>query len=168
MLDQRSCNPSLSSEENKKIQQIRLSFLQGQEDELLRIRPIIRESWLRCRQFGVDPHARDAPLVLSPEEVERLRLENQLCRAGEPVLRLLEEALYGPFIITITDPQSKLLEISGDPKALRVAERLNSFLGSEWSEHQVGTEASSLSSTLDSPVQVHWSEHYCELLHDWA
>lgn len=160
--------PACYSPEANEIRNIRSRFLAGERVNLDLLRPTIRDSWLRCKDWGVDPVQQRAPLNLHPEEARLLKKNTVLLKAAENAVGMLHDSLDGPYVVTITDQNSQLLEIIGNPDAVKVAEDQNSALGSEWSERQIGTEASSLCSSLGRSVQVSWSEHYWERLSEWV
>ena len=170
MVQHKSIIPSEFSQEARDVRRIRERFIAGEDEQLQLLRPIVRDSWLRCREYGVNPGVKSAPVVLNQEEARGIKDDNILCEAAAPVLHFLYEALEGrTFLVLLADPQCRLLDIFGDFKALEQAARLNVVVGSQWSEKQVGTDALAVSSVLRTPVQIHWSEHYCEQIgHGWA
>ena len=170
MVEHKSIIPNEFSQEARDVRRIRERFIAGEDEQLELLRPVVRDSWLRCREYGVNPGVKSAPIVLSQEEARGVRNDNILCEAAAPVLHFLCEALEGhTFLVLLADPQCRLLDIFGDFKALEQATRLNVVVGSQWSEKQVGTDALAVSSVLRTPVQIHWSEHYCEQIgHGWA
>ncbi|HZP41817.1 MAG TPA: sigma-54-dependent Fis family transcriptional regulator [Candidatus Binatia bacterium] len=149
------------------VRRLRDRFLAGRGDGLDALRPIVRDSWLRCRSAGVDPALCAAPIILSRSEAESLRAQSPLRDAAAPVLRMLEKALDGHcFLVLLADPQCRPVEVLGHPRALDAAERINVVLGSQWSEDKVGTDALAVSAVLGVPVQIHWAENYAEILGD--
>lgn len=166
---QKSFIPSESSEEARQVRKALERFLRGKEEWLEGVRPLVRDSWLRCRERAVDPGTKAAPIVLSQEQARNLQEENTLSKSAAPVLRFLYEALWGNyFFAALADSQCRLLEIVGHPKALDRAKQVNGVPGSQWSEDQVGTDSLATSLHLGMPVQIHWSEHYCEIGQRWA
>jgi transcriptional regulator of acetoin/glycerol metabolism len=159
-----------SSQQAQHVRAAREQFLAGRDDGLDKVRPIVRDSWLRCRAHGVDPGSNAAPIVLSQHQAEDLRKDSVLRKVAAPVLHLLSEVLEDHrYLLLLSDSFCRPLEITGNSLALDGGERINVVPGSQWCEAQVGTDALAVSSFLDAPVQIHWSEHYCELLGDnWA
>ena len=142
-------------------------FIAGKSDRLERLRPIIRDSWLRC-QHHVDPRITAAPTALSKDEMESVREGDPLYRAAAPVLRLLVEALNGErCVFTLLDRDLRQLEIAGHPKVIEASEEINGIVGSQWREDQMGTEAG-LCLVTRAPVQVSLFEHYCEAAQSWV
>lgn len=170
MVQHKCIIPNEFSKEARDVRRIWERFIAGEDEQLELLRPVVRDSWLRCREYGVNPGVKSAPIVLSQEEARSVKNDNILCEAAAPVLHFLCEALEGrTFLVLLADPQCRLLDIFGDFKALEQATRLNVVVGSQWSEAQVGTDALAVSSMLRTPVQIHWSEHYCEQIGDgWA
>jgi transcriptional regulator of acetoin/glycerol metabolism len=162
-----------SNESSKQAQRVRTAreqFLAGRGIGIGDVRPIVQDSWLRCRTHQVDPGSKAAPIVLSQRQAEDLRKDSLLCKAAAPVLHLLKEVLEDHrYLLLLSDSSCRPLEIAGNSQALDGAERINVVFGSQWCEAQVGTDALAVSSFLDAPVQIHWSEHYCEQIGDnWA
>jgi sigma-54 dependent transcriptional regulator, acetoin dehydrogenase operon transcriptional activator AcoR len=143
-------------------------FVAGDDANLATVDPVVRESWLRCREKGVDPGQNAAPIVLAKHEIEELRRAT-LLDAAAPTLEFMRAAIEGHRVVVIlADAQCRPLEIFGDPRAVRRAEGINCVVGSQWLEHQVGTDAMTLCCQLNMAVQTRWFEHYCALGHRWA
>lgn len=147
--------------------------LQAWRDYVLRgrshdaLRDVIRRSWSRCRESGVDP---------GQEKCWDIRDEREL---GEEY-RLLRELsldvqteIYGlirsqGLLVTVSERRGYLLAMFGDVKALRAADRLNFGPGANWSEGSVGTNAIGTALTCGHPLRVQGTEHYCESHHGWV
>ncbi|MGD9763199.1 MAG: sigma-54-dependent Fis family transcriptional regulator [Candidatus Binatia bacterium] len=155
------------SAEARIVRNLRDRFLAGRDDGLEAVRPVIRESWLRCRAGGVDPGLKAAPLILSADAVRARRERSELRQAAAPVLRMLCKALDGRcFLVVLADADCHPIEVLGHPQALDAAEQINVVPGSQWRENQVGTDALAVSALLGVPVQIHWAENYVEMLGD--
>lgn len=144
-------------------------FLSDRDEPSEVVRPLVRDSWLRCRTQGVDPHLSAAPIVLERSQAHDVWKRSLLCDAALPVLQLLQQALEGhSFLISVSDAECCVLETIADPKSRAAAESVNSAPGAQWTEDRIGTQASGVARVLDAPVQIYWYEHYCEVLHTWT
>src|SRR5438093_1554778 len=77
--------------------------------EVHRIRPIVRESWLRSRAQGTDPSLPAAPIVLSESDIEELR-RSDLAQVGDEVVRrMFEAADHGALIASIIDELGRVV-----------------------------------------------------------
>ncbi|MGD9764581.1 MAG: sigma-54-dependent Fis family transcriptional regulator [Candidatus Binatia bacterium] len=160
-------NVQRSSEESRRIRRIRERFLAGNDAELGALRPIVRGSWLRSRAHAVDPRIRAAPIVLGQTAARTLRENDVLKAAATPVMHFLVEALDRALVL-LSDAQCRPIDIRGGARTLDEAAQINVVIGSQWSEDQVGTDAVAVSTLLDRPVQIHWSEHYSDLGERWS
>ena len=156
-----------SSEESRRVRRLRERFLAGRDDRLDDLRPVVRSSWLRSRGHRVDPAIRAAPIVLAQTSARTLREHDTLKSAAAPVLRFLCEAIDRSLVI-LADAQCRPIDIRGGARTLDEAAQINVVVGSQWSEDRVGTDALAVSTLLDQPVQIHWSEHYSELGERWT
>jgi sigma-54 dependent transcriptional regulator, acetoin dehydrogenase operon transcriptional activator AcoR len=155
--------------ESRRIQSTWHSFVEnGHEGALSEVRPIVRDSWIRCRRAGLDPGIRRAPIVLSRDGLAEAR-SGRLFETAAPVARLLSEVVHGQkAIVALADAQGRVLEIYGEEKDSSEVEAVNAVPGSRWTESDTGTDAHPCSLYLDAPVQIYWFENYLEVLHDWT
>lgn len=147
-------------------------FVTGDFDHgsLAKLRPIIRDSWLRCRKNGVDARRRSAPTVLSSEQLEQMRRDEPLLSAAEPIARALADAMdTEPAAWTVLDAEARiLLQLVPSSKTKDALESLNGFQGSHWSENYMGTDAVSSALLLDQPATVILHEHYLGSVQHWT
>ncbi|HZP41790.1 MAG TPA: sigma 54-interacting transcriptional regulator [Candidatus Binatia bacterium] len=154
------------SGETRRVRQIRDRFLAGRDDGLERLRPIVRGSWLRSRAHAVDPGIRAAPLLVSDDRLSG-PVPETLKAAAAPVLVFLSDAIDRALVL-LSDAHCRPIDIRGSQRAIDAAAAINVVLGSQWSEDRVGTDALAVSTLLDTPIQIHWSEHYGELGNRWT
>lgn len=134
------------------------------------VRKVIAESWLRCRQAGVnhlDGYCLD---FLSREELLALREERkQLLDIARPIMETLFKCVQGSgFIVVLITEAGYILENIGDPEILEMAKTLNFLPGANWLEESVGTNAIGTSLAIGSAIQVSGAEHYCSKHHAWT
>jgi transcriptional regulator of acetoin/glycerol metabolism len=144
-------------------------FVSGQNPGLHSLRPVVRDSWLRCRQHGVDVTRRTAPTDLSSAELNEFQHDNPLFDGAHPLLQMVLKALgEAPVLVSLADAQGRLLESIGSGIAGAVAEEINAKPGSRWTEEQMGTDAVPTCLAVDAPVQISGFENYVEAFHAWA
>jgi transcriptional regulator of acetoin/glycerol metabolism len=143
-------------------------FVTGNETQLEKVRPVIRESWQRSRSLGVDPALRKLPTTLDPEELSRRCQQNaHLLQAGREVFAFLSQLLtVEAFSIGITDREGNLLYSDCPPHCFAKREEINGFPGVGMQEGSLGTNAAAMALRLDQPFQIYWHEHYVEMAHD--
>ncbi|GGO83525.1 hypothetical protein GCM10011348_27510 [Marinobacterium nitratireducens] len=126
------------------------------------VRPVVEDSWRRCRQ-QVDPDLREAPQSVSGAELERRRYrESELRMAAAPVLRRAGELLFrADSLVLLTDAEGIVMDVEGDLDIRRDAAGVNLSIGSCWSERSVGTNAMGTALASGEAVQLHGAEHYC-------
>jgi transcriptional regulator of acetoin/glycerol metabolism len=71
------------------------AFMAGDSRGLEKVRPVIRDSWRRCHQLGVDPHRSCLPLVLSAEDIEAAQEGVDLVAVAAPVFEAVLHAWEG-------------------------------------------------------------------------
>lgn len=145
-------------------------FVCGGNDKLDGLRPIVRESWLRCRRTGVDQWKKNAPVALSPVQVLATAKELPWFPPAARVASVLAEAIKGTVAsVTLADAQARvILQLYGTAKAREELERINGVEGSQWIEAEVGADALPTALFLDKPLQISWYEHYLQVVHNWA
>jgi len=155
------------SEATRRLRRIRERFLAGRDDGLDTLRSPVRESWLRSRSHAVDPSMRAAPLVVPPGLAHATPAADALKAAAAPVLAFLCDAIDRALVL-LSDAQCRPIDIRGSRRTVDEAAQINVVLGSQWSEDRVGTDALAVSALLDTPIQIHWCEHYGELGDRWT
>ncbi len=132
-----------------------------------RVRPEIINSWVRCREFNVDPLSDSVMVLLSAEKfAERKSKQAHLIKVAQPYIKLLSEyAVDSGFIIFLSDNLGTVLILDGDRDELQKQRETNLVEGAIWSEQSAGTNAVGTSIFTQSPLQVVGKEHYCALQH---
>ena len=92
------------------------AFMSGQDQGLEKVRPVIRESWLRAQRLGVNPYVREIPLALSAEDLEDLQERADLAYVATPVLETTIKAWNKEcFLIGLSDRYGRVLYLNGHP-----------------------------------------------------
>ncbi|MHB9093925.1 MAG: diguanylate cyclase [Eubacteriales bacterium] len=131
------------------------------------IRPIITESWQRCRQIGIDPLCLPGNVHISRQELEdRKASKKELFDAAGPFVEGLFSVIQGSeFLIGLADENCCLLEVYGDQATLENARNLDVIPGADWNEDIRGNNAIGTAIVLRGPVQLTGAEHYLKIMH---
>jgi two-component system sensor histidine kinase KdpD len=127
-------------------------------------RPMILESWRRCRTMQVNPSLRYAPLAVTHEvQLTHLREASQLLmRAARPVMSHLSDFLADSgYVIVLSDADGCLLMVIGDAGVRRRLAHIDFVSGGDWSEAAAGTNALGTALVDGHVVQLLGAEHYC-------
>ncbi|HTJ27268.1 MAG TPA: helix-turn-helix domain-containing protein [Candidatus Limnocylindria bacterium] len=121
----------------------------------------IVESWERCRELGVDPGLKRAPLY--DDLAVRRAANERLLAAADPVLKHLADEFVGTgYVVVITDAAGRLLDVAGDLDARRRLARIEFEPGADWSEAAAGTNAIGTALADRRPLQLLAAEHFCD------
>lgn len=133
------------------------------------VRPVIAESWMRCRDHGLDPWRVERVAIGWSELQARLRRRWAVIEAARPFMRSLHELVAGSgFVVCLCDEEGFLLELVGDPEAEGAAEQIWLEPGVNWAERVMGTTGIGVSLATGSPIQVCGAEHYWVGCHPWT
>ncbi|MFZ5643504.1 MAG: sigma-54-dependent Fis family transcriptional regulator [Bacillota bacterium] len=146
------------------------AFAEGNEKGLQMVRPIVRESWERCRRAGVNPYQKVVSTVLSPEALEERREKNRVwLQIARPVMETLYRFVAGSgFVVAVTDCDGYLMEVTGDPEVVQAIAQGNFVPGADWSELSAGTNSVGTALAANRTLQVFSYEHYCVCSHHWT
>lgn len=124
-------------------------------------RPVILESWERCRTNRVDRDSTFVPLRMVPqEELERrLRISKGLLAASIPHLTWLGEALGNvPHAVYLIDREGIVLSSGGNSS--EIPQIFGLLPGSDASERTIGTNGAGTALVINQPVTVIGNEHF--------
>jgi len=136
-------------------------------DSVQGVRPEILMSWYRCREeYEVNPCLDRAPAAAetSPHSIEHDVVFAELggvaaAAAGE---------LGSDCLVTVTDPDGRVLASYGSQRVLRLAAESNLAPWYTWSEWASGTNGMGTALESDGPVIVAGPEHWCRAFHAWV
>jgi transcriptional regulator of acetoin/glycerol metabolism len=125
----------------------------------------IYESWIRCKEMGVDPNLESATIVLHgkdlTDEVER---KKDFLDIAIPVIQDFYSVVQGSgFGIWISNEEGIILKGIADPDIYKYNCSGGLSVGADWKEAAVGTNAIGTCLHIKAPIQVIWTEHYCKL-----
>ena len=145
------------------------ALMAGEERGLEHVRPSIRASWARSQRLGVNPYLPRVPVVLSAAELEAEQERSCLLAVAQPLIESAVTMLRDdPWMLTISDRSGHILHTNGHPRILEWAGELNAVPGGSMAEEHIGTGAANAVLASGGAEYVLWSEHYCQVLHDWA
>lgn len=144
-------------------------FVAGKLLETDSVRPVVRESWLRCRDFGLDPLQPPRSRPVSEEALALLRDEEPLSRHGAAVLENVTDTVFLPprSLLVLTNNLSQAVRITGDPRAVAAVTEANIVAGVDVGESAMGTNVISLASRTRQPSVTYRAEHYSASLQAW-
>ena len=146
----------------KKIEKAREKFIATGVIDSSVIRPIIADSWKRCKAAGVDPYSKKSAAPPGAKEIEALLSKNSyLIKVSWPILQMAEEMIRGSgFRIDLSDKDGYILKIIGDQEVLEESEKVGVVVGSNRSETIVGTNSIGMTLFTGEPIQIIGPEHY--------
>lgn len=132
------------------------------------VRAVVKQSWARSGEAGIDPSEGLAPIVVDEEAIAD-RWEHHPLYAVLPVLReLLSEATTrAGHMLVISDARGVLLWIEGHQHVIEATENMHFICGADWSEQGAGTNALGTAIAVDHPVQIFSAEHFSRIVHPW-
>ncbi len=133
------------------------------------VRPVIADSWLRCRNASLDPSGPMPVETLSGEELRAAMAEvKPIMTIAGPFLNAMYATIGGQdLIIHLTDSRGWVMECFGDTAVLSGTPQTPYHVTS-LAEAQVGTNAVVLALLTGKPQQVFGAEHYHRAFHHWA
>ncbi|MCC6708894.1 MAG: sigma-54-dependent Fis family transcriptional regulator [Gammaproteobacteria bacterium] len=145
-------------------------FLSGQDYTSSVVRRLIRDSWSRCFDAGVDPSCQNGlPLLQSDGLTCVLTQHHDLVQACLPVMSEARDFLSeSGTVMLLTDPAGLVIEMAGDPRAVEEAKGVRLEPGARWHENDCGTNAIGTALLARAPVQVHAAEHFCQGIKRWT
>jgi len=133
------------------------------------IRPLILESWIRSKKWGVDPNGNEKSHIDNIDLFNRLEKNQDLIKIASPLLEILNNSVKGSgFRIDLFDKDVFILKQWGDIETLENSLKYGSSPGICKSEQIAGTNAIGLAKFLKKPVQLVGPEHYNIKLHKWT
>lgn len=127
----------------------------------------IIDSWIRCREYGLDPYVEEIITGISPKEQEELlEKNNELIFASKSIFKSLYETMRSlEFVLFLTDETGFILNAIGSGVLWEMCHACNAMIGSSFHEKYAGTNAPWLSLMHDKPFQMIAEEHYCGMAH---
>jgi sigma-54 dependent transcriptional regulator, acetoin dehydrogenase operon transcriptional activator AcoR len=135
-------------------------------DSVRGVRPEILMSWYRCREeYGVDPDLDSAPAATEPSS-HSMEHDVVFAELGGVAASAADE-VGGDCLLTVTDPEGRVLASHGSQRVLRLAADSNLAPWYAWSEWASGTNGMGTALESHGPVIVAGPEHWCRAFHPW-
>src|SRR6266567_490092 len=137
-------------------------------DSVQGVRPEILMSWYRCREeYGVNPRMDRAPVAAeaSPHSIEHDVVFAQLGGVAASAAEAVDSL---DCLVTVTDPDGRVLASYGSQRVLRLAADSNLAPWYAWSEWVSGTNGMGTALESHGPVIVAGPEHWCRAFHSWV
>jgi hypothetical protein len=133
------------------------------------VRDVVRSSWERCAEAGVDPEHHEPPRIEDREEIAERWRSHPLSRFAPLVEKLLCDFAHDArHIVVISDADGRLLWSAGHRKVLEASETISFVPGSLWDEPTAGTNGVGTALAVDHAVQIFSAEHYSRDVHPWT
>jgi hypothetical protein len=147
-------------------------FLSGITPSDDSVRSVVRDSWARSIQRGVDPGdvvPESDTTSMSATEFAEYRDAHPIT-AVRPLVQslMLDDIADSGVVVALTDQAGRLLWVEGATDARDRAADINFVEGSMWSEEVVGTNAPGLALAVDRGVQVVGPEHFAGAVQEWS
>ena len=133
-----------------------------------RVRPEILASWYRCRDYGVDPYAPEAPAAGDDRPGRCLDEDIALAELAAVARSLDPEAESLEAITAVADADGRILFSGGSTRTLRRGRSDTLAPAFAWAEETVGTNGIGLALHSEDVALVDRSEHWCAVFHDWS
>ncbi len=133
------------------------------------VRDVVRSSWARCAQAGVDPERHEPPRIEDRDEIDERWRAHPLSRFAPLVEKLLCDFAHDArHIVVISDADGRLLWSAGHRAVLEASETIAFVPGSLWDEAAAGTNGVGTALAVDHAVQIFSAEHYNREVHPWT
>lgn len=151
-----------SDDLNGKLADAFQSFIKGEKYDYSIVRPVVYESWLRSKEFGVDPEIKRSELLDVDDLNFRINRNLELIEVVHPyILTLYSVVENSASYIMLCDKDGYILDLTGDPDMIRHGEaNSNLVIGALRSETFAGTNAIGTCLATNSPIQLFGEEHY--------
>ncbi|WP_195335958.1 sigma-54-dependent Fis family transcriptional regulator [Paraclostridium bifermentans] len=134
----------------------------------LSVRKDIRDSWIRCKSYGVD-YNNGCGSVQHDNIKYLIEKNSELISVSKPIMEGIYSMVSGSgFAIMLADKDGYIIEVIGDKDIMDRANELNFLKGELWTESIVGTNAIGTAIYLNKPIQTIGAEHYGKNQHSWT
>ena len=134
------------------------------------VRSVIEASWQRCMVKDIDPNIQRRSHRLNDADLEQQWLQHEeLISASDIIMNEAHQLLADSgTIMHVVAPSGVILRSDGDSETLDLAQEFSLTPGANWREEHAGTNAIGTALSIDSAVQVHAYEHFCENISCWT
>jgi transcriptional regulator of acetoin/glycerol metabolism len=124
--------------------------------------PVVLDSWVRCLDAGLNPHAELVVPVVEAAELRRRRERGDgLRRLAQVELEVLSRQIAGSnFLLAFADSEGVILDLYADNRFSMSGRGAGIIAGSCWAEAISGTNGLGTALATGAPVAVTGLEHY--------
>ncbi|MDQ7031047.1 MAG: sigma 54-interacting transcriptional regulator [Ardenticatenia bacterium] len=128
--------------------------------------PVVHRSWRRCR-LRFNPHVTPHIVRANPVVLNHICLTYaDLIAVARPFMEDIHQFVEGSgYVVLLTDNTGCIVDLLGDPSALRSLADVGIEQGIYWSEGLMGTNAIALALVEAMPVQITGSQHFFHAHH---
>ncbi|SKC88924.1 sigma-54-dependent Fis family transcriptional regulator [Maledivibacter halophilus] len=134
------------------------------------LRNFIADSWIRSKNYGIDPFTEKVKIELNEKEInKRYEKFKPLLKTAKPFMNSLHKIVGNSgLLVRLTDKDGYVLECIGDMNLFDKYGSLNIYKGCNVKEEVIGTNAIGTALYTKKPVQVIGAEHFCKQYHGWS
>jgi transcriptional regulator of acetoin/glycerol metabolism len=145
-------------------------FVTGDSSPRQTVHAPIIASWRRSADGGVNPGAREAPIVVVGNGFEDLRWRyRELRNAATAIFTATQDLLTASgSMMLLTSADGVILDVAGNTPTLDAGEKIHLMPGGDWREAAIGTNGIGMALTTRAPAHVHADEHFCEVVKYWT
>jgi len=152
-----------SQEYQEKLQYAWEHFIANEDDDCdyTFIRPVIFESWLRSRNYNVNPYEKKTSILGANEIAKLSNINKQLIQTVRPYMERLYSIVEGSgYFLLLSDKDGYVLDLIGDKDMIEQAKESLLVIGANRAESIAGTNAIGTCLTIQAPIQIWNGEHY--------
>lgn len=126
------------------------------------LRPIIYDSWIRSRNYNVNPNNLKEKILTENDLEKRVSKKSDLVKVAQPYIdNIYSFVKNSGFVVYLTDEDGYVLYLAGDDEIIQSSNNVSKLcVGADRSERYSGTNAIGTCLAIDKPIQIFGSEHY--------
>ena len=126
------------------------------------VAPWVERSWQRCLSLGMQPHTKvDFDQISAPRLRDTLEANHGLIQAAQPILHSLARAIVNTrYFAILTNAHGVVVDACGAIDHSDQRAHMITRVGTNLSEHSIGTTAIGTALTELQPVWLHRGEHF--------
>lgn len=146
------------------------SMAAGEQYDSPHLSRVIRESWSRCKGYGLSPYCPEIDSLTSEElAAAKDGPFKTILETARPFMEQLYQIVKGSgFVVMLCDHRGFLLDLIGDQDVIEDAQNITLSCGINWSERYMGTTAIGVCLETGKPIQIWGTEHYLQGCHSWT
>ncbi|WP_203362519.1 sigma-54-dependent Fis family transcriptional regulator [Bacillus sp. REN10] len=122
----------------------------------------IMESWKRSQKNKVSHSLNSAPLVLTEEDVKKMKQYGDLYQSFSTVYSRMEGEIEDCYAFGVADENGRMMGVRMRGKLRDQLREANFYPGANWQEKVTGTNAIGTALAAKQSVTIHTEEHFCD------